>query len=665
MSITLRLLKESCIPVVVGLRPYNNTGTFLQDYNYTIGPDGYHTQWSSLTPRVQDIEGKKGLAPFLDILGHWISRFSFEMGPLDSRRLFQVSSTDQVETHIIKNYISTRKYRDILDVQPTNLLAELRGLANPVDGIRYRRDKLTTHLNGTGFIGPKVPFPRSPSYKDLEFGRLEVAKYDLDNIDDGVLFGYTGYSNVGGLFDADFVTSASFTWHPGLYAGIQTLKMWKESRPHLWFYSDTSIHEFVVNSLNFRLTDQTLDIDYDYTVNTTQLTIFPSESKYWSSSWSSHFSIVLNPNGSQILLEVGGNRLPAGFDAHVFWDYKLKSGYHESGSSITDNYRKTFFHGFSGVALERAVPIIYVMHKTFIPTYPVDPVKVVQEEVHKHGMHWLGRYNDLVASNYFSFTNAIKTVLSDLDTNLLESIPEITELPELIPDVLSLLTALAYAKKLDPRGLAKFGDFIAENTLRYSFGIAPDIKLIQELNSKGSSLRRYFEGDFHPTQETFYGRMSYSFQKNETPYDGARLTTITAVDAEFLETFFTKKLLRAYGLRVLPNLRNVWETLPFSFVADWFTRMAERLGGLDSYSLSFAFAIKGLCHSYTVTTPTSSSARLEKWFDTSNSEFRFYKRDITKVIPTIPVGLTEIDYLAVLGSPNLGIFGSLIYVLTR
>jgi hypothetical protein len=234
----------------------------------------------------------------------------------------------------------------------------------------------------------------------------------------------------------------------------------------------------------------------------------------------------------------------------------------------------------------------------------------------------------------------------------------------MVPDFKLLIQSLSDIKKFNLLGAVKLGDFITSTVLKYNFAIAPNSRAVSELNRRGNRIIAQFLESFKTQTGQFYGSFSYPFLDSECqPYIGSVLSTRCVTSITYSPTPFLQAVINLYGLRLLPDLQNVWEVLPFSFVVDWFTNMRSRLKAVDLRLLSLMVRSNFSEFSYTVTQDVSADNRIYNLAGDRSHDLRFkyYRRDLTLWTPCLVE--SDVDYLRVRGSPNEGIFGSLTYQL--
>jgi hypothetical protein len=276
-----------------------------------------------------------------------------------------------------------------------------------------------------------------------------------------------------------------------------------------------------------------------------------------------------------------------------------------------------------------------------------------------HGYHWNDQRNHLAGSAVYALHNAINSFLQVLQNNYLEFFSEIDGIPELIPDikpVIGFLTELS--KRRFAEALRTLGDTVAGNHLLWNFGIAPDIRIVEELNRLGPKLYDSFVNERYPQPGSYHGVFNYKFAQDDiAPYSGSKLITRTVTDIVAPKDSFSLALYRAYGAGILPSLANLWAVKSMSFVIDWFTNVGQRLRAVDLSIIAFMLQIDFTTVSHTVT--TEGSGVQQSVFDNQMFDLIYYTRIPTRHIPGLLY--SKYDFLSARG-PDLGLLGALIYV---
>lgn len=273
---------------------------------------------------------------------------------------------------------------------------------------------------------------------------------------------------------------------------------------------------------------------------------------------------------------------------------------------------------------------------------------------------------ELTPSAYYSSAQALEGLLEVLKTNYLEFFKDAGELVSLIPDVALLFQALRDIKNMRPQGVLRLGDFIAETYLKYQFGIAPTIDAIEELNSKGSLVQKRVASLLNGEFRTIHGKFKYDLPylkgfATERPIrmDVRSKLTVRMTDESFMRTLVG---LKASGL--IPSLSQIWETLPLSFVIDWFTNMSRRYADIDTQFFFACVDVKYAVHSITVYHDLDSS-ELDDFSVTAVDVVsnKSYNRYVSRLMPSLNGSVY--DFRGANPRPSAGVGGSLAWVFSR
>lgn len=104
-------------------------------------------------------------------------------------------------------------------------------------------------------------------------------------------------------------------------------------------------------------------------------------------------------------------------------------------------------------------------------------------------------------------------------------------------------------------------------------------------------------------------------------------------------------LIGAGGVGLKPTLANLWDLVPFSFVADWFFNLSDRYADIDSSILLHLISPSYYVHSYTVTYVPTPKEKEQAGLGIMSSVYgKRFTREISRINP-IPRE-TMIDFRA-------------------
>jgi hypothetical protein len=189
---------------------------------------------------------------------------------------------------------------------------------------------------------------------------------------------------------------------------------------------------------------------------------------------------------------------------------------------------------------------------------------------------------DLYSGLVLSQNDAMNRSYEQLGVNMLETVSDMMEIKQLLN---SFGTYGRFYKKLQTRSstVPDLFDFLSDHTLLYNFGIAPSIGDAKAITNKAHSIRMRYKDPSPPA--AFRGRHDFSYSDFEVTFR----SKIVLKD-QSLSSFLSMLLpVRAYGL--LPSFQNVWNLVRFSFVADWFFNIDDRLEAIDNSAILLAFDV--------------------------------------------------------------------------
>jgi hypothetical protein len=425
------------------------------------------------------------------------------------------------------------------------------------------------------------------------------------------------------------------------------------------------------SSWSLQVDDFTVEDDYVSISYTWDRDSSPYWGYYRHDSWQSRLTIGVTKPGAD----------PVEFDD--FGEYSLKSsrifpqiryaarslntwwtspGYPETG---TFNPIWCSDYTWDGEGTDYLRPIL-LSHPTQDRTEPPESVWRPRERLQLNKVRTFTgyRFPDLYPSAFNSSVDAFRNFSNDLSFNLYEFSSEIPELLQLIPDFRLLFRALRdYNKQRYGRVAVRLGDFLTSTYLKYQFGQLPDAQALDELNERGGVLVKAYEALSVEETVTSYGKFTYRLPDGEWPNSTAcYLTTRTKAVFRASDITFVQALISLNRDGVLPTLSDLWETVPLTFVVDWFANIGGRLKDLESYALLACMDIETFEHSFEV------SAKIEPTFLQSSGyvspddsfAYRLYARTLSLRMPALKTS-GRYDFGEPQYDPNTSIVGALLF----
>jgi hypothetical protein len=622
-------------------------------------------------------QSSPGQFPYFDALGDLFDHSLYQFGERS------VDALTGLSNHIPMGFTSfdgfrlrSERYSGSKDKNyPQDFFNQLIGLASPTEiPYKFSKDKLVNHSNMTGVIQRKLDYTpyEFPSYEVDYLGKSFPL---LDNLQApyGSNWGYQSESLITDTLPVGSAATVSGSWRNTGAKALATdlcerVKAYGTSLDYTELSGGRLYHWWLV-SFDYVVEPDKLTIHYRY--GSSRL---DSNASYYEGEWEVECGIELIHTGLTHPLPPPNFHTYGfyAFQARSFYKYSCRRGFtrglvdgvlrtfdkvpYSSDMLFWEHYGSPWFGGpFVGSTISS---------NGHLATTTTDVLSIVRSEADKFGDYWTDRLPTLRSTAVFAYQDALAAHFESLNNNYVQTLYGLDGLPGMIPDYKLLLKALTEIKEKNLLGLVKLGDFITSTVLKYNFAISPNQKAVSELNSRGNRIIEVFLDSFKTKTSQFYGSFSFPFLESEAPpYPGSKLVTRCVASVTYTPTPFIIAFANLYGLRLLPSLQNVWETLPFSFAVDWATNMRSRLRYLDLSLMSLMVRANWSEFSYTVSAdvPRSNALYESSGKRSQDLKWRWYCRELTLSKPCLYD--TDVDFLRVRGSPNTGIFGSLCYQL--
>ena len=271
---------------------------------------------------------------------------------------------------------------------------------------------------------------------------------------------------------------------------------------------------------------------------------------------------------------------------------------------------------------------------------------------------------DFRPSVMMSFVDAAKK-LNAFRSNYIEVIGESEELLHLAPSIKDALAAFMHARDGNLIDAAlSVGDFLSSTYLLASFGWRPAVSNSRELLEKAKRVGDSFK--ILSAARTVNGKFSYDFSQSYKGYSGLHLKTRSKVRFRGVDEGFVLQAMKLDSIGLLPSSSNLWDLLPFSWLADYFVNLGTRLTVVDSIILAILNGIEFATHSYEISgnIPVSFLNQNELIGDTlAPPTFSVYFREVSRVVPLLFD--SKIDYGANPYGPDNLILASLLWQIVR
>jgi len=271
-------------------------------------------------------------------------------------------------------------------------------------------------------------------------------------------------------------------------------------------------------------------------------------------------------------------------------------------------------------------------------------------------------WSDIVPSALFSTVDAFKEAEGSLNTNVLQNLAKLPQAAKMLPQVKEALNVLGKLARRDVSLLTikQILDLATSTKLQADFEWRPLIDLITNylptLVSTLSSIGNIQKNSIG--RGSYFAKLSYVLGREEVT-----LQTRTKLVMDASASALLSAALGLDGLGFLPKPSNLWDLIPFSFIANWLTGVGGAMRRTE-YAMLMAFIPAYYVHTYTITSPLSVyelSALKMTNSSTEPARLRLYYRDVSLYTPSprdsrfgfgIPTSL-----------PPAGLLGSLLYQL--
>lgn len=552
-------------------------------------------------------------------------------------------------------------------------------------GRRYDRDNIVEHHTLHGKAVPRrtydVGFMPQEDPLTIRKGPGSIAGYSVDS-----LTGFPAWRPQSRRFDG--TTQVGVTPYSGSHWWLYTPGTYKVAKPNFlwggdlrtWRFDATAIFEWLrasprtfthsnypgesikttISGVRWKRTDFGWELQYTMTqeqwnyveatnINRTWLITVGVWLERRSGSWS------VSNDWREIVYRVRGS-----YTTKLIEGWGLRLG--PSSDGFVDTPFDATYNRDHGDVFPTSSPYVNDM---------VEPAQVDASLIRissTHGRYWHAQLGEIRRSAAYAYQRALEKNLTVVQNNYIEVANELKGLPGLVPNVKGLIQLIRSLKMSDLlSGALKLGDLVASENLKYNFGIAPTVGVVQELNALGLSLaRRVVAASSGAETRRISGSFRFSPEMDLPGFKNASLLTTCVAEITVPKDPFWFALMSAYAVRILPSTKNIWEIIPMSFAVDWFTNISGRFGSLDLSFLSIFIQVNSISLSYKVTSDVDAAygalfrdlPDATQTLEDATLSAAFYRRESTKTTPLLYDGVW--DYLAAAGSPELGIVGSLV-----
>jgi hypothetical protein len=292
---------------------------------------------------------------------------------------------------------------------------------------------------------------------------------------------------------------------------------------------------------------------------------------------------------------------------------------------------------------------------------PTGDVRTYRESIHQRTA-LIER--DVRSSSFYSASDALHNAIDILQSNNIENATQLSGLVDLLPDLKGIGKIAAKAAKRDPGAILDSADFLADAVLAFRFGQKPTFDDAMELAK--SDLLNNINSLLRSRSQTIYGTTTYHLTDDDMSTLGlpgsAKLVTRSKIRIHTDLTTLLSGYLTANGIGALPTLSRLWAVVPFSFVADWFTGMGDRLQSIDDQLLWMAMGTDWCLHSFKLFYYPPDSLLAQYGLKTDPDDpfaHVTYSREFSRLMPRLTDA--RFDYQAPSHGPNPVTVGALVW----
>lgn len=272
-------------------------------------------------------------------------------------------------------------------------------------------------------------------------------------------------------------------------------------------------------------------------------------------------------------------------------------------------------------------------------------------------------FGDLRPSSFLSAANALETYTEALSANHVQTLSQLSGIMGLLPDLAEIPSLYTKISHGDFSAISDLLDYITDAILRYRFAQAPNARNLEEI--LGSDINGFLKRLGSTDHATIYGKFLWTFPDQDNFLQDGRLVLESRSKLRISSDVSTLvgAVLTANSVGLLPTLSRIWETLPFTFVIDWFTAMNKRLKLVDDQILYTIFRTDWCVNSYKVCYYPSDLELLRFNLKHSDPAHQFnisvYRREVSVYMPRLRG--SRYDFLGPSHGPNPITAGALIW----
>jgi hypothetical protein len=260
--------------------------------------------------------------------------------------------------------------------------------------------------------------------------------------------------------------------------------------------------------------------------------------------------------------------------------------------------------------------------------------------------------------------DAVNSVESGTTTDVLQSLYKLPQYESMIPKLMEAIDILCdiYHKNVHLSTLGEIMKLLSATTLQGSFQWRPALQLLTNELPKIVALIQELQQKKSRNLVVGRGKFNFEFQPSAFGRPTSHLLARSKIVLDISERSLVSAFLGWDGLGIWPKPSTLWDLVPFSFVANWFTGIGASIKRAE-YATLLLDVPAYFVHTYAITSPFTED-ELATWEMANSSSddplsLRAYYRDVSHYSPlprdsAFGFGLPQ-------HLPPLGVVGALLY----
>jgi hypothetical protein len=247
------------------------------------------------------------------------------------------------------------------------------------------------------------------------------------------------------------------------------------------------------------------------------------------------------------------------------------------------------------------------------------------------------KYPDLTASALFSSVDAVENLKTGTGTDVLQTLYKLPQYESMIPHIREAVDILSdiYRKDIHLSTMREIMSLLSATMLQGSFQWRPLLQLAFVELPKIMAALQTLAAKQRLQPVVAYGTWKYNFQVQDISRPNSHLLVGTKIVLDLSARSLFSILAGFDGIGILPKPSNLWDLIPFSFVANWFTGIGASIKRAES-SIALLTVPAYYVHTYSITSPFTAE-ECSIWNIGSSPveplSFKLFYRDVSRFSP--------------------------------